>query len=121
MLLFIYGTLLDPSVLQRVTAEAGLARSALAATAMDWRRVVLRGTPWPTLARLPGARTDGRLIRPSPAAFARIVAYEGAPYRLVPIAVVTHLGVARARAFVAPERLAELARCWPEGEERPAG
>jgi gamma-glutamylcyclotransferase (GGCT)/AIG2-like uncharacterized protein YtfP len=114
--LFVYGTLIDPRVLRRVTQQAALTRRALPAAAMDWRLVVLRGTPYPTLVPLPGARTEGILLCPSWSVLARITTYEDPPYRLHPVAVIAPKGALRARAFIAPEWLADPARAWPEDE-----
>jgi gamma-glutamylcyclotransferase (GGCT)/AIG2-like uncharacterized protein YtfP len=109
--LFLYGTLLDPAVLRRVTGQSGLARRLLPARLAGWRRVVLRGTPYPTLLRDAGATTEGALLRVGPAVLARLSAYEGAEYRLVPVRAITGRGVVAARAWVAPS--------WRAGGEIP--
>jgi hypothetical protein len=111
---FLYGTLLDPAVFRRF---AGRRPPALARTARlaGHRRVALRGTPYPTLLRAPGA-VDGLLIpRLAPAAFLRLVRYEGASYRLAPVSVSTARGKRRARAWIAPCRLADTTRDWHPG------
>lgn len=110
--LFLYGTLLDPAVLARVAGRRGLARRLVPARLAGWRRVALRGTPYPTLLRAAGAATDGALLRVGPAALARLSAYEGPDYALVPVRVQTPRGPRRARAWVAPRRRAEAARAW---------
>lgn len=99
--LFLYGTLLDPAVFARLAGRAPL-RRALPARAADWRRVTLRGTPWPTLARGPGEVAGLLLPRLAPGAMARLAAYEGAAYRLVPLRVATRRGPRHARAWLAP-------------------
>jgi hypothetical protein len=104
MMLFVYGTLLDPAVLRRVTGQRGLARRLRPARLAGWRRVTLRGTPYPTLLRgaRPGAEIGGLLLpRLAAPAFARLAAYEGPSYALVPVRVGTARGPRRARAWVA--------------------
>ena len=100
--LFLYGTLLDPAVLERMAGAPGLARRLRPAFLPGWQRVALRGTPYPTLRRAAGALTPGALLRAGPAALARLAAYEGAAYRLVPVRAATSRGPVRARAWVAP-------------------
>jgi hypothetical protein len=78
------------------------------AWAEGWRRVVLRGTSYPTLVAAPGAVTEGALLRVAPVVLARLAAYEGAEYRLVPLRVRTARGPRLARAWVAPR--------WRAGE-----
>ena len=102
MLLFLYGTLLDPSVLARHSGELRLPRRLRPARLAGYARVALRGTPYPTLVARPGTETAGALLRAGPAARARLAAYEGADYRLVPVRVLTRRGPVRARAWMAP-------------------
>jgi gamma-glutamylcyclotransferase (GGCT)/AIG2-like uncharacterized protein YtfP len=110
--LFLYGTLLRPAVLDRMAGERGLARRLRPARLPGFARVMLRGTPYPTLRRDPGAVTVGALLRCGPAALARLAAYEGASYGLVPVRVETGRGWRRARAWVAARwRAAETP--WP--------
>ena len=101
MLLFLYGTLLDPAVLARQGGERGLARRLRPARLEGFLRVGLRGTPYPTLVRREGAVTQGAVLRAGPAARRRLAAYEGPEYRLVPVRVVTRRGPVRARAWMA--------------------
>ena len=100
--LFLYGTLLRPAVLDRMAGQPGLARRLRPARLEGWARVGLRGTPYPTLVAAPGAATEGALLRCGPGALARLAAYEGAAYRLVPVRVITRRGPRNARAWVAP-------------------
>ena len=100
--LFLYGTLLRPAVLERMAGQPGLARRLRPARLEGWARVALRGTPYPTLVRAPAAVTEGALLRCGAAALARLAAYEGASYRLVPVRVTTRRGPRWARAWVAP-------------------
>jgi gamma-glutamylcyclotransferase (GGCT)/AIG2-like uncharacterized protein YtfP len=107
--LFLYGTLLHPATFARFAGHAPL-RLALPARASGWRRVGLRGTPYPTLRRGAGEVAGLLLPRLAPGAFARLSAYEGASYRLVPLRVATRFGPRRARAWLAP---AWRAGPWP--------
>ncbi|RYI99305.1 MAG: gamma-glutamylcyclotransferase [Acetobacteraceae bacterium] len=102
MLLFLYGTLLDPRVLVRQSGEPALPRRLRPARLPGYARVALRGTPYPTLVARPGTVTEGALLRAGSAAYARLAAYEGADYRLVPVRVQTGRGPMRARAWMAP-------------------
>jgi gamma-glutamylcyclotransferase (GGCT)/AIG2-like uncharacterized protein YtfP len=111
--LFLYGTLLDPVVLERAAAQRGLARRLVPARLAGWRRVTLRGTPYPTLIRAPAAVTEGAVLRVGAAALARLAAYEGPSYRLAPVRVATGRGPRRARAWVAPGWRAAAAQPWP--------
>lgn len=101
-LLFLYGTLLDPRVLARRSGERKLARRLLPARLDGHARAGLRGTPFPTLVRRPGAQTPGAVLRAGPAALRRLAAYEGPQYRLVPVRVETRRRPVRAKAWVAP-------------------
>lgn len=77
MRVFLYGTLLDPRV---VRCHAGTIRPwqrALPARLDGFRRVVLRGTPYPTLVPGPG-QVRGLLVTLPPGPFARLATYEGA-------------------------------------------
>ncbi len=99
--IFLYGTLINARVLARFSGEALLHRRSIPALAPGFQRVTLRGTPYPTLR--PGAGTvQGLLIRPSRPALARLSAYEGPFYRLMPVRVTTHRGPRWARAWLSP-------------------
>ena len=113
MILFVYGTLLDPAVLARMSGERVLARRLRPAWIEGWRRVFLRGTPYPTLLADPGGRVQGAVLRVGAGAFARLSAYEGSAYALVPLAVGTPRGPLRARAWIAPAWRADAAQPWP--------
>jgi gamma-glutamylcyclotransferase (GGCT)/AIG2-like uncharacterized protein YtfP len=103
--IFVYGTLLDPRVFARFAGRAPLRRATPARLA-GHRRVFLRGTPYPTLVAGPGEVAGLLLPRLAPAAFRRLSAYEGACYALAPLRVITPRGARRARAWIAPRRLA---------------
>ncbi len=115
--LFFYGTLLDPRVFARFAGRAPL-RQALPARLRGYRRVTLRGTPYPTLLR--GAGEVAGMFVPSlpPAAFARLSAYEGPSYMLVPIHVATPRGPRRARAWMACRWRAQPECSWPSDRFR---
>ncbi len=102
MLLFLYGSLLDPRVLARQSGEPRLARRLRPAVLPDYARRPLRGTPYPTLIRQAGVVTEGALLRAGPAALRRLAAYEGAEYRLTPVRPLTSRGPVRAHAWIAP-------------------
>jgi gamma-glutamylcyclotransferase (GGCT)/AIG2-like uncharacterized protein YtfP len=112
VILFLYGTLLDPGVLARMAGEQALARRMRPARLAGWRRVFLRGTPYPTLLRDPASAVEGAVLRAGDAAFARLAAYEGSAYALVPVTVATAHGAVRARAWIAPPWRADPARPW---------
>lgn len=115
---FVYGTLLDPAIFARFAGRAPL-RRALPARLAGWRRVMLRGTPYPTLVpggENPGGAVAGLLLpRLAPASFARLAAYEGASYALVPVRVATARGPRRARAWVAARWRAGSRAWFPPG------
>ncbi|MBB5689222.1 gamma-glutamylcyclotransferase [Roseomonas alkaliterrae] len=119
MILFLYGTLLDPGVLARMAGEQTLARRMRPARLAGWRRVFLRGTPYPTLLRDPASAVEGAVLRAGEAARARLAAYEGSAYALVPVTVATARGAVRARAWIAAPWRADPARPWPVAERCP--
>lgn len=112
MLLFLYGTLLNPKVLAACSGDERLARRMRPATLAGWRRVALRGTPYPTLVPDPGGRVGGAVVRAGAATLARLKAYEGPGYRLTPVRVVTRHGPLRARAWIALPWRADPCRAW---------
>lgn len=117
--LFLYGTLLDDRVLERMAGVKGLARRLRPARAAGYARVHLRGTPYPTL--IPGAgEVQGALLRVGGAALARLKAYEGPGYALRPLRVSGPRGVVWARAWMAPRWRAD-GRVWagPAGRLMP--
>jgi gamma-glutamylcyclotransferase (GGCT)/AIG2-like uncharacterized protein YtfP len=113
MILFLYGTLLDPVVLARMSGEPALARRLRAARLDGWRRVVLRGTPYPTLVQADGAAVEGAVLRVGPAALALLSDYEGSAYALTPVTASAARGAVRAQAWIAPAWRADAARPWP--------
>lgn len=112
-LLFLYGTLLDHRVLARVTGRRQLAARLRPATLAGWRRVGLRGTPYPTLRMDAMATTAGALLRPDAISLRRLSRYEGPGYALRPVRVTMAGGWRQpvwARAWIAP---AWRAGCTP--------
>lgn len=111
--LFLYGTLLDPRRLAAMSGEARLARRAVPALLPGHRRVRLRGTPYPTLLPDRDAAVRGLLLpHLGPRALRRLAAYEGPPYRLAPVRVLTPRGPCRALAWLAPRWRADAAHGW---------
>jgi gamma-glutamylcyclotransferase (GGCT)/AIG2-like uncharacterized protein YtfP len=94
-----------------MAGHPGLARRLRPARLEGWARVGLRGTPYPTLVEAPGAATEGALLRCGPGVLARLAAYEGAAYRLVPVRVTTRRGARNARAWVAPRWRGSAENC----------
>ena len=106
MRVFLYGTLMDPTVARRVAGEDGFVRDARPALLAGYRRATLRGTPYPTLARDAAGTVHGLLAEVTPAVLSRLHDYEGRQYRFVAVRVLCG-GVTRAaRAWIAPERRA---------------
>jgi gamma-glutamylcyclotransferase (GGCT)/AIG2-like uncharacterized protein YtfP len=113
VIVFVYGTLLDHDVLARVSGEPALPRHLRPARLEGWRRVYLRGTPYPTLVEATGGVVEGAVLRPGPTALRRLSAYEGSAYALTPVTVLTARGPLRAQAWIADPSRAEAARDWP--------
>lgn len=114
---FVYGSLLDPDVLARQSGRRGLMRRAVPAVLPGWRRVALRGTPFPTLVRARRHRVHGLLLRLIGAPKRRLQAYEGKAYRLRPIRVLTARGPRGALAWIACAALAGPAPCRYAGAQ----
>ena len=106
MRLFVYGTLLDPALLARLTGRPALLRPAL----LDgFRRVRLRGTPYPTLVRGFGT-VRGALLHADQRGFRRLHRYEGPRYRLIRL---------RARPIGGRTTVAAFAWIAPGGTRQP--
>jgi len=78
MRLFVYGSLMDPALVARLT---GRPANPQPATLDGFRRARLRGTPYTTLLRAPG-RVHGVLLVVGGRAFRRLSEYESPLYRL---------------------------------------
>ncbi len=96
-----------------MTGEPALVRRLVPARLRGWRRVFLRGTPYPTLIGDAGGAVEGAVLRVGPDVLTRLSAYEGSDYGLTPVAVNTAQGPVRARAWIAPAWRADPARAWP--------
>jgi hypothetical protein len=113
--IFVYGTLLDPVRLARVSGDPRLARRARPASLAGHARALLRGSIYPTLVPARGGMIEGALIRPSAPALRALSAYEGAAYSLVPVRVVAARGPMNARAWIVPRWRADTKRLWERG------
>jgi hypothetical protein len=102
MRLFLYGTLLHPATLAARSGDPTLPRRCAPASLHGWQRVVLPAVPWPTLRRDRTGVVTGALVDVSATAAARLAAYEGDSYRLMPVVVTTASGKTAARTFIAP-------------------
>jgi hypothetical protein len=117
---FFYGTLTDPPTLCRVLGRP-LAADRLTPARLDgYRRVYLRGAPYPTLAPAPGAWTEGLLAQGiDPAMRAKLERYEGPLYRLIDVTVSPPGGDwIEALAFVARSAERISARPWSPPKTR---
>jgi gamma-glutamylcyclotransferase (GGCT)/AIG2-like uncharacterized protein YtfP len=115
MRVFLYGMLLDPRTLAHhggPTLPARLTQAHLP----GWRRVTLRGTPWPTLRRDRTAHVAGALLTPSAAALARLKTFEEPPYRRRRVVITTARGKTAAFAWIAP---GATRRPWPPRRQPP--
>jgi gamma-glutamylcyclotransferase (GGCT)/AIG2-like uncharacterized protein YtfP len=109
-IVFCYGTLLFPEVMQ---LAAGVALAGRPALADGWARYRVRGEVFPALIAQAGARTGGAVFAGVDAdALARLDAFEGSLYVRRTLEVVREDGVILgAEAWVlAPGREAELTR-----------
>ncbi|MGK7861951.1 gamma-glutamylcyclotransferase family protein [Falsiroseomonas sp. E2-1-a4] len=77
--------MLDPAVLAARCGRRFLRRARRPALLMGWRRVMLRREPFPTLRRARGGQVQGVIIRLCGGPLRRLMAYEGAAYRLRPV------------------------------------
>lgn len=103
---FLYGTLLDPAVLAARSGRRFPPRACRAAVLTGWRRVMLRGAPYPTLVRARRGRVRGVVLRLAGAPLRRLMGYEGAAYRLHPLRLRMGAGWRFAWAWIAHPILA---------------
>jgi gamma-glutamylcyclotransferase (GGCT)/AIG2-like uncharacterized protein YtfP len=115
MKVFLYGMLLDPTILARRGGPA-LPGRVVPAALTGWRRVKLRGTPWPTLRRDRAGRVSGAVLEPSAAALARLTVFEEPPYLRRRVVVATARGRAAALVWIAP---GATRRAWSPCTRRP--
>ncbi|QXM23925.1 gamma-glutamylcyclotransferase [Elioraea tepida] len=113
MRVFLYGTLMDPAVFQRIAGTAAPLEAARPALLEGWRRVTLRAAPFPTLLRDPSGRVDGLLATIPLALLPPLHAYEGQLYRFVTVRVLSDGAILSARAWVAHPSRADPRRPWP--------
>jgi Gamma-glutamyl cyclotransferase, AIG2-like len=102
MRLFLYGTLLHPTTLAARGGDPKLPQRCAPANLPGWRRVAMPHVRWPTLRRDRASVVAGAVVQTSSAAAARLAAYEGDTYRLIPVVVRTAKGNTTARTFIAP-------------------
>jgi gamma-glutamylcyclotransferase (GGCT)/AIG2-like uncharacterized protein YtfP len=102
MMLFVYGTLLDPATLAARAGDPSLRETGRPAVLRGWRRVAKAGTPWPTLQRRPSDTVAGKVVVVGAASLRRLAAYEGPAYRLHRVVVETPSGHERAWTWIAP-------------------
>jgi gamma-glutamylcyclotransferase (GGCT)/AIG2-like uncharacterized protein YtfP len=100
--------LLDPITLTRHGGPTLPAR-LIPARLIGWRRVILRGTPWPTLRRNRTAHVTGAILHLSAAALARLRKFEEPPYLRHRVVVTTARGKTAAFAWIA---LGATSRPW---------
>lgn len=102
MRLFLYGTLLRSETLAVRSGDPALPQRYEIVSLHGWRRVALPNVRWPTLRRDRHGVVTGMRVDVSAAAAARLAAYEGDAYRLVPVVVTTANGKTAARTWIAP-------------------
>lgn len=112
---FFYGTLMDPDVLAAAIGRRVRPARARPATLSGWRRVGLKGTPYPVV--VPGAATDrveGLLVTGLTAAdVRRLERYEGAAYGIETVSVNASGGeTMSANVFVPKKGVAATDAAW---------
>jgi len=114
MCFFFYGTLLDAEVRRRVLGTPGRTVTLTAAVLDGWRRVYVRGRPYPVVTPARDHRVDGLLARNvAITAARRIRMFESDEYREVILPVKTSEGAeVMARLFVARHPSLATARSW---------
>jgi len=115
MRVFLYGSLMDPAVFARVAGTAAALAAARPALLEGWRRVALRGTPFPTLVTAPEEAVDGLVVALRPALLPALHAYEGALYRFLPVRVLSDGRRLAARAWIARPDRADPRHPWSSG------
>jgi gamma-glutamylcyclotransferase (GGCT)/AIG2-like uncharacterized protein YtfP len=101
MLVFVYGSLLNPRQLARRAGEPRLVAATQPAWLAGYRRGGLRHSRYPTLRRDPRHVVQGAVARIGAAALRRLSAWEGPRYRLCPMIVDTKRGPCRAGVWIA--------------------
>jgi len=98
---FLYGTLLDPGVLAARSGRRFPPRALRPALLPGWRRVMLRRQPYPTLRRDRHGQVRGVVLTICGAPLRRLMAYEGAAYRLQRVRLRTIRGCGAVSAWIA--------------------
>lgn len=102
VLVFLYGSLLDPQTLARFAGDPALAaRMIRPARLHGWRRVFMKHSRYPTLVRHRARVGSGAVIDLPAAAIRRLQAYEGDQYRFVRVVADTERGPTPAFAWIA--------------------
>lgn len=111
---FFYGTLMDPDVLAAVIGRKMLPGRMKPATLAGWRRVGLKGTPYPVI--VPGVAADtvaGIVVAGLTAADVRnLKRFEGAAYGIETVTVAADDGTVSASAFVPLKGVAATDTEW---------
>jgi len=102
--IFVYGTLLEPSIFRLVTGRAQPAPRA--ATLPRHRRVRLARLPYPTLLPDRAGQVTGAVLRVGPTVLARLRRYEGPLYRFVAVKVRRGRAWTNVHAWIARRGLA---------------
>ena len=110
MILFFYGTLLDPATLAEKSGDPGLPERCRDAVLRGWRRVALAGKPYPTLRRAARGTVRGKIAAVGPRSFRALAAYEGPSYRLRLVVVEASNRRIAAHVWIAP---GATRRPWP--------
>jgi hypothetical protein len=108
---------MGPAVFAAVAGTAAPLAAARPALLAGWRRVALRGTPYPTLLRDAAGVVDGVLVTLPPSLLPRLHAYEGALYRFLPVRVASGTRLNAARAWIARPDRADPATAWRPGPD----
>lgn len=115
MRVFLYGSLMDPAVFAQAAGTAAPLDGARPALLEGWRRVTLRGTPFPTLMRSPRDTVDGLVADLPPVLLPLLHAYEGALYRFVTVRVLCDGRRLAARTWIARPDRADPTLPWSPG------
>lgn len=99
MKIFLYGTLTDPDGFG-FCAGRPLRATPVPAILHNYRRVLLRGTRYPTLRRARGQVVQGILMRVNADMLVRLQAYESERYQRIRFLVHTPQGPQRAICFM---------------------
>ncbi len=99
MKIFLYGTLTDPCGFGYCAGQP-LRATPVPAILRNYRRVLLRGTRYPTLRRARGHAVQGVIMRVNADMLVRLQNYESDRYRRIKFLVHTAYGPQRAICFM---------------------